>query len=113
MSRYYNMSVAVTDARPDRFEKIGAAASAEWAFDDWQEHDGVLTASADDRLCGGETEEEFAERLAKTVWAANGGPCQVDVTATCLEELPSESYSLDESDYARMITVNEEAAGDG
>jgi hypothetical protein len=113
MSRYYNMSVTVTGARPDRFDEIRASASAEWAFDDWQEHDGVLTASADDRLCGGETEPEFAERLAKTVWAANGGPCGVDVTATYLEELPSESYSLDESDYDRLITANEEATDDG
>ncbi len=113
MSRYYNMSVTVTGARPDRVEGIRASASAEWAFDDWQEHDGVLTASADDRLCGGETEPEFAERLAKAVWAANGGACGVDVTATYLEELPSESYSLDESDYNRMITANEEATDDG
>jgi hypothetical protein len=113
MSRYYSMSVAITDARPDRFDEIRAAASAEWAFDDWQEFDGVLTASADDRLCSGETEPEFAERLARAVWAANGGACGVDVTATYLEELPSESYSLDESDYDRLITANEEATDDG
>ena len=113
MSRYYNMSVAITGVRPDRFERIRASASAEWAFEDWHEQDGVLNASADDRLCGGETEEEFAERFAKAVWAANGGSCQVDVTAMCLEELPSESYSFDESDYQRLITANEEVTDDG
>ena len=113
MSRYYNMSVAITDARPDRFDKIQAAASDEWAFDDWQERNGVLTASADDHLCSGETESEFVERLAKVVWAVNGGPCDVGVNATYLEDLPAESYSLDESDYDRLITANKEATDDG
>lgn len=73
----------------------------------------MLTASADDYLCSGETEPEFVERLAKVVWEANGGPCAVSVNATYLEDLPAESYSLDESDYDRLITANKETTDDG
>ena len=64
---------------------------------------GKLTASADDQLCGGETERQFAERLAKAIWTANGGPCEVEVRATYLEDPPHEEYSFDESDYERIM----------
>ncbi len=65
MSRYYNMAVTITAAARERVDAVKQAAEAEWAFGDWfLNDDGVLTASADDRLCGGETEEEFVERLA-------------------------------------------------
>ena len=104
MSRYYHMFVKVVGVNPDRFAAVKDAASAEWSFEDWDEHNGTLTASADDKLCGGESEEEFAERLAKAIWTANGGPCEVEVSATYLEELPHEEYSFDASDYERIIT---------
>ena len=113
MSRYYSMSVSITGADANRVDAVKQAVKAEWEFDDWQEHNGVLTALADGRLCGGETEDQFAERVAKAVWAANGAPCQINVTATYLEDLPYESYSLDESDYDRLVTANKEAADDG
>ena len=108
MSRYYSMSVTITGAAPDRFDPIMAAASAEWGFDDWYSQKGVLTASGDAQLVGGETEEQFAERLSRAVWKANGGPCQVDVTATHLNELPCESYSLGAGDYDRLMNSNPE-----
>lgn len=113
MSRYYSMSVTITGAAPDHFEPIMAAASAEWEFDDEDIHDGVLTASGDAQLFGGETEQQFAERLAKAIWKANGGPCRVDVTATYLDELPCESYSLGAGDYDRLMNLNQETTDDG
>ena len=103
MSRYYNMFVRVVGANPDRFDAIKDAASAEWEFENWDQFRGELTASADDRLCGGETEQQFAERLAKAVWTASGGPCEVEVKATYLEDTPYEEYSFDEFDYERIM----------
>ena len=94
----------ITGANPDRFDAVKAAASAEWGFEDWDEFKGTLTASADDTLGGGESEEEFAARLAKAVWTANGGPCEVEVRATYLEDLPYEAYVFDASDYERIVT---------
>ena len=113
MSRYYNMFVMIVGARPDRFDQIKAAASDEWDFGEWEEHNGTMTASADDNLCAGETEQEFAERLAKAVWTANGSPCEVDVKATYLENLPHEEYSLDESDHERIMLDTAKGSGDG
>ena len=109
MSRYYNMSVAITGAVANRVDAVKQAAKAEWEFDDWQEFDGVLTASINGRLCGGETEDQFAERLAKSVWAANCGPCRIDVIATYLEDLPCEEFSFGKHDYDRLVI----ACGDG
>ena len=108
MSRYYSMSVTITGAAPGRFDPIMAAASAEWGFDGWYSHQGVLTASGNAQLFGGETEDQFAERLTKAIWKANGGPCRVDVTATYLDELPCESYSLGAGDYDRLMNANKE-----
>ena len=105
MSRCYNMAVTITGAVRDRIDTIKQAAEDEWAFDAWfLDDDGVLTASADERLCGGETEEEFAQRLAKAIWEANGDYCRVGVDATCLEDLPYETYCLEEDDYQRLVS---------
>ena len=113
MSRSYSMHVTIIGANPDRFDAVKDAASDEWDFEDWDEHGGTLEASANDQLCAGTTEEEFAEQLAKAIWTANGGPCEVEVIATYLEDLPWETYTFDESDYDRLITANKEATDDG
>ena len=104
MSRYYNMAVTITCAARERIDAVKQAAEAEWAFDDWfLDDDGVLTASADGSLCGGETEEEFAARLAKAIWTANGAYCGVEVHATYLDQMPYETHCFDEDDYRRLV----------
>ena len=104
MSRYYNMSVDIVNADSARMEDVKAAAEAEWDFDNWYVHADILSASSDGNLCGGESEEEFAERISKAIWQANGSFCAVTVNATYMEELPCDSYSLDEVDYHRLVT---------
>jgi hypothetical protein len=108
MSRYYNMSVTIKGDDPERTEEIKAAADEEWGFEEWLTHNEALFASSDGSLCGGETEEEFAERISKAIWQANGSFCDVTVNATYMEELPCESYSLDEKDYHRLVTNESE-----
>jgi len=103
MSRYYSMYVTIKDADPARTEEIKAAAKAEWPLEDWYEHEGTVTASGDSNLCGGESEEKFAERLSKAIWQANGGFCTVAVHATYMEDLPYETYCLDEEAYRRVV----------
>ena len=103
MSRYYGMSVRITGADPGRVDAVKQAAEAQWPFEDWLlDREGVLTASAEDRLCGGETDEEFAQRLTQAIWAANGGFCHVEVNATYLEDLPCETYCFGQDDYRRL-----------
>jgi hypothetical protein len=107
MSRYYHMSVTLKGVAPARVEAVKEAADVEWDFeiDDWRgEPPGPLETHAHGSLCAGETEEEFAERLAKVIWAANGGYCSVEVIATYLEDVPCETHSFDEDDYSRLTT---------
>jgi len=111
MSRCYEMSVEISGHDPTRAEDIQAAAEKEWPFDDWWLADGeepgeTMHASAQDNLCGGETEEGFTERLSVAIWRANGSYCHLTVDATYLEALPYETHSLDEADYARLIQDN-------
>jgi hypothetical protein len=104
MSRYYEMQVTIRKADPARTQEIQDAASDEWPFEDWNlEDDGRIWANAEGSLVGGESEKEFAERLTKAVWTANGAYCNVEIVATCLENLPCEVYSFDEDDYQRTM----------
>lgn len=110
MSRYYEMSVEISEYNPAKAKEIQAAAEAEWSFDDWwsanDEPGEAMHASAQGNLSGGESEEEFAERLSLAVWRANGGYCSVTIDATYLENLPYETHTLDEEDYARLVQGN-------
>jgi len=103
MSRYYSMAARVSGYDPERIEAIKDAASTQWDFDDWTEYKGLLSACTDGSLYGGETEEEFAQRLVKAIWTANGAYCRIEVHATYLEELPCEAHCFDEDDYRRLF----------
>ena len=102
MSRAYNMYVAISGHVASNTTAIKDAAGGEWEFDAWDEWDGKLTASADGHLGGGETEKQFVERLSMAVWRANGLFCDVVIHATYLEDLPCETYSLDEDDFEQL-----------
>ena len=105
MSRHYEMSVEITGHRPEQADAIREAATSLWEFIDWYDQDDTLTASAEGSLCGGESEEEFTERLSVAIWRANGAYCDVTVDATYLESLPYETHCLNEADYARLISI--------
>lgn len=103
MSRLYEMYVTVKGYKPKRKDDIEDAAKLEWNFDDWNEYKGTMTACGQSTLTGGETEDEFAERFAKAVMEANGGPCEVEVRATYMEDLPNELYTFGKGDYRRLV----------
>jgi hypothetical protein len=107
------MSVEVSDYRPEAIDKIKEAAEGEWPFEDWTQAGERLSSYGESSLCSGETEEEFTEQLSVAVWRANGAYCQVVVTATYLENLPSETHSLNEDDYARLIQAGPEISSTG
>ncbi len=107
MSRSYEMCVEITGIDAARRGQVIAACCGEWSFskEDFNngppsEGDGrSLTAFADGALCGGETEERFVDRLARAVWKANAGHCQVTVRATYMEALPYETHVRGEADF--------------
>jgi hypothetical protein len=114
MSRSYNMLVKVNGFDPEKIDRIKDAAEDEWDFDDWNEYhhenDISTSACADGYLAGGETEDEFGGRLAKAIWAANDAYCEVQVVATYLENIPCETYSFDEDDFAQHQAATEKSA---
>lgn len=110
MSRSYEMRVQVTDFKKSRLNRIEKACIEEWSFDSEtfsvevdSKNVRTLTGNGTDSLCGGESEEEFADRLARAVWKANGSYCEVEVQALYLEELPYEQHVREENDYKRLM----------
>mgnify|MGYP001184889729 CR=1 FL=1 len=108
MSRWYEMSVTVAGFNRKRKARIVAECMQEWGFgaEDFAEHGRgspevkpVLRATARDNLCGGESEEDFADRIAGAIWKANGAYCEVTVHATYLEGLPCGAHVRGKSHY--------------
>lgn len=102
MSRSYLISVEVRKPDPTRLREIEIAAEKEWQFDEWilLEDQKLISSFAESSLSGGEGEKEFADRLTKAIWKANGKYCQVLISATCLDDLPTNLYELTEVDFA-------------
>ena len=105
MSRAYQAYIRISNFDPARKRDVIAAARQSWSwdFDGWYSEPNYIDASSDDNLCGGEGEGEFAERVTQDIWAANGAFCSVQIEMTFLENLPCETYELDEDDYARWF----------
>jgi hypothetical protein len=100
MSRSYSMAVSISEFKKKRKDAIEEACNAEWSFDDWMlSSGGELVGVGESNLCGGETEDEFAERLRDAIWKANGEGCTISVNATYLEDLPCSYYTFDASEY--------------
>lgn len=95
MSRYYRMDITVQEFDVARRDAIKKAAEKEWAFEntDWAGSDMEMSNAANSNLTGGESEEEFANRLAAAIFKTNGGPCKVLITALYLED--GEMYVFD------------------
>lgn len=101
MSRFYMMTLEVKKYEKSKEHGIIDAANNEWPFKLEPFGEGLL-GTGEKNLCGGETEDEFARRVAKAVFKANGKPCEVDIRATFLEELPYEAYHFDEHNASLM-----------
>lgn len=106
MSRYYEISVDISNFDDEKRHDIIEAAQNEWDFEDFEcfVEERLFSANRG-YLSGGESEEEFAACLTEAIWKANGKFCNVNVTATFLEELPYESYEFDEEDYQRFLDM--------
>ena len=94
---------------PDKYDNVTDAALLHWEFEDfWNDDDRTgFCAGAEGYLGGGESEEEFVQRLSEEIWKANGAFCRVEIRATYLEELPYEIYELDEDDYKRTMGIDD------
>ena len=100
------MVVAITGFKLDKQKEVEEAAIMEWDdfacnFSTYEDADKcqVLIANGEGSLGAGESENEFARRLAEAIFKANDGPLKIEVNATYLEDLPCEIFTFDEDDY--------------
>ena len=103
MSRFYGMSVRISNYDPAKADAIIEAATEEWPFEGLVSDDAELSGYGEDHLNAGYSEEDFVADFTAAVWRANGAYCDVVVSATYLEDLPSESYQMAKADYARLV----------
>jgi len=119
MSRRYDMHIAVKGLKEKAHmalvdEAVALKWNASYGFlDPATEEDGESTwqflTGGEGSLCGGETEEEFASGIAESIWEALGYYVSVIVTATYLEDLPHETLSMEEEEYAGYLKRKEES----
>jgi len=106
------MTVEIKDYKARNLNKIVRTCRKEWNFapddfirertDPLKKRYNKLVATAQGSLCLGEKEQEFADRLVRAIWKANGGYCYVEVHATYLENLPYDTYTYGEDDSKFM-----------
>ena len=113
MSRLYEMAIEIRHFDVMCRDEIVEAARREWPFGLEGSNNTVIQGDGEDVLYGGESEEEFSERLAKAIWAANHGFCPVIVRATYLEDLPFEEYFFTEEKYEELMSEKKEDLGHG
>lgn len=110
MSRYYGMNFEVEGIARREIPLVRGAIRGVWSIESQDDTGGndresIVSYSAygESSLAGGEDEEEFATRAAHAIWKALGHYAFVSVDATYLEDLPTESYSRGEDDYAEFV----------
>lgn len=100
MSRHYEMTFRVSGIPKGRVEEVALVIEEVWEVEPITDiSPGDLTLYGQDHLYGGITEEQFAEKMAARIWRAAGQYVPVEIVATCLEDIPNESYVFNELDY--------------
>jgi hypothetical protein len=111
MSRAYRMEITVGDGDEEgglltsiEIHSLGDTIQEMWDVEEESPvcH-GVQAYYGENALFGGESEEDFSDRVSLAVWESLGRYIPVEIAATCLEHIPSESHFRDEEDYKRLI----------
>lgn len=98
MSRRYEMDLSVkgytgaADALHDALQEI-------FDFDLTFATADLIAFGGTGCLYGGESEEEFLERVSTAVWETNGGYCEVTLETACLEYVPRETHETTKDMY--------------
>ena len=114
MSRYYGMKVTVRGYQASPKGLIVEKLQELWDFEAPDVlQDGTLELAGEDHLTAGMLDCEFATELARAVWEANGGYCEVEVESTYLEVTPpSDIHTWSEGDYREWQAVKNPQASE-
>ena len=104
MSRLYEITIELKNINPERIDNIKQWLCDEYGYDtdDWHRSGWAVTSHV--YLCRGVTENEYLDLIGKDIWQLNGSYCDIEITFTCLEYVPTEQYSLDEDDYEKLMS---------
>ena len=101
------MQLRVEDLTEEQIDAVAEAIVPLWNWDEDSQfvdtNSNQFSISGTSNLCGGESEQEFADRLSHAVWGALGEYHPIEITATYLENLPYETYTRSEDDYNEFL----------
>lgn len=112
MSRYYEMQISVVDAEwsedktaavKDAIEEEGWPVTDSWLDVGRSDTAYAATFVGQSNLCGGESPDEFTQRIAHVIWGVLGHYCKISVAAVYLDDPPCEHFLADEEDYERYV----------
>ena len=105
MSRNYEMIIRVYNVKDEGTkEMIHDVVKEEWSIDDEYEDTDYYVMRGVGSLCGGETEEEFANKVAMALWEKLEKYHRITVEAVYLDDLPCETYDMGEETYAEEMS---------
>lgn len=104
MSRHYNMNISVQNIKDEKMKnRIVEILKENWdGTGSWYPELEELNFWGEDNLCGGEGEDEFAERIAKELCKISTD-LELDVHATYLEDLPYNTYSFSQEKMKKLL----------
>ena len=123
MSRAYEMEIRVEGIKKDKIDAVLDFLEDAW-FDEVADDtrmeiengicdnpDGTIDFSMRQvgYLCGGEGENEWAERMYKGIREINDAKCKVEVEAVYLEDPPCETYSFGDDEVENDAELVEDA----
>ena len=92
MSRFYRINVR---AKNTSAEEIGDVFEVHFTWEEtspcWADSKGITYFEGTGNLCGGESEKENFERIKKH-WKLINPKVRIEISYTCLEDLPQETY---------------------
>jgi len=103
MSRRYEMNITVKSVEQEECKVIDEVLQLDGAENDGYYYDNTYNCGYETSLCGGMTEEEFADQISKAIWKALGGYYPIEIRQTCLEYIPCEIHCMEEEEYGRIM----------
>ena len=106
MSAHYRCAVTVENIAPGKLVPVANAVKGHWGdFDDssffHNSKGDAFEATGEGSVSG--TIDIFSRELAIAVWRANEDKCEVTVDTIYMEDLPTDSFHFDESDYIKIM----------
>ena len=104
MSRCYEMSITVKGCLKEKYQSIVEVVTNQWGVEDWiRDPEGHLEIyCGEGSLAGGESEEQFVDRVTHAIWDSVGD-CAVSVVCTFLEDPPTNYYEKGSEDYKEYV----------